>query len=397
MRRTSTASFKQNMKNVTALFLGLLALGNFAILTEAEAAVAQSINYQGQVLDAAGNPMPTGDYDFEISLFPVESGGAALWGPQRFNGQSGPGLSQKVPVVGGRFNLVLGPKDTAGKDLGAVFSSNPSVFLELKVGTGNPIAPRQQMLSAPYAFQALTSAGLKGDQILVDGRLGIGTIPTNGIPLEVNGAVLFRGTGSGGPISFGSPNTETGLTMGIVNRADIRFDDSTLKIIAMAGRLPRGPEQGIAIATSGNVGIGIGNPGYKLHVMGAIRASGTINSDSDVNAKADFAPVDSADILARVVKLPIQQWRFKAENPDVKHMGPMAQDFRAAFGLGDASTAIATVDADGVALAAIQALNQIVSEKDAEIRELRQSMAALKAQVDRLAQQQSITLETDQR
>jgi hypothetical protein len=58
-------------------------------------------------------------------------------------------------------------------------------------------------------------------------------------------------------------------------------------------------------------------------------------------------------------------------------MGPVAQDFHAAFGLGSDDKGISTVDADGVALAAIQALNRKVEEKDARIRELEQRMERL--------------------
>jgi len=352
-------------------------------------AAAQSvpglINYQGQLLDSVGVALPTGDYEVEINFFPVEAGGVAIWGPQKFNGQSGVGLGAKVSVVQGRFNVILGPEDTAGRNLTDVIADNASVFLQLKVGTGSPIAPRQQLLAAPYAFQARTASGLKGDAVLVDGNLGVGTAPTNTYRLEVLGRALLRTGGSGGSIAFGTPNTETGFTMGIVNRADVRFDDSTLKLLAMSGRLPRGVEQGIAIATSGNVGIGILAPAYKLHVNGAIRATGTINSDSDRNAKTDFTPVDTAAVLEHVINLPIQRWRFKAESSEIKHVGPMAQDFRAAFGLGDGATSIATVDADGVALAAIQGLNKIVREKDVEIQELKRSLLELKAQVNQLS------------
>ena len=105
---------------------------------------------------------------------------------------------------------------------------------------------------------------------------------------------------------------------------------------------------------------------------------------------ADFAPVDAAALLERVAKLPLLQWRFKAEDSGVKHIGPMAQDFRAAFGLGGSSTSIATVDADGVALAAIQGLNQLVREKDAELQELKRSVLELKAQLNRLSTTQGI-------
>jgi hypothetical protein len=92
--------------------------------------------------------------------------------------------------------------------------------------------------------------------------------------------------------------------------------------------------------------------------------------------------VEVAEILERVLTLPVQQWRFKTEPADVKHIGPMAQDFQAAFGLGEIPTAIATVDADGVALAAIQGLNQKLTAelklKGTEIAELKQELAEIK-------------------
>ena len=92
-------------------------------------------------------------------------------------------------------------------------------------------------------------------------------------------------------------------------------------------------------------------------MVGGAFCSGTawVNS-SDRNLKDGFQPVDGADILARVAALPISSWHYKSEGPDRPHLGPTAQDFRAAFGLGYGETSIATVDADGVALAAIQAL-----------------------------------------
>ena len=144
---------------------------------------------------------------------------------------------------------------------------------------------------------------------------------------------------------------------------------------------------GIAINTAGRVGIGTVTPSQKLHVIGNILASGTITPNSDVNAKTDFAPVDPTLILERVAKLPIQQWRFKTEIAEVKHVGPMAQDFRAAFGLGEISTAIATVDADGVALAAIQGLNRKLEEQRAENADLKERLAQLEQLVHSLARQ----------
>jgi len=105
--------------------------------------------------------------------------------------------------------------------------------------------------------------------------------------------------------------------------------------------------------------------------------SGTWDCTSDRNAKANFAAVDSGAVLEAVVALPISTWNYKAQEPSVQHIGPVAQDFYAAFKLGEGDTTISMVDADGVALAAIQGLNEIVEEKDAEIAALEVRVAAL--------------------
>ena len=77
---------------------------------------------------------------------------------------------------------------------------------------------------------------------------------------------------------------------------------------------------------------------------------------SDRDLKRGFASVNERDVLDRLTKLPISTWSYKTESTQVQHLGPMAQDFKAAFGLGESDKTILQVDADGVAFAAIQAL-----------------------------------------
>ena len=129
----------------------------------------------------------------------------------------------------------------------------------------------------------------------------------------------------------------------------------------------------LVVNQGGNVGIGMGpspGPQHKLHVIGNILASGTITGSSDRNVKRDFTPVNSSDVLDKVAALPISTWTYIADD-GVRHLGPMAQDFYSAFNVGMDDKHISMVDADGVALAAIQGLNQKVEKKDAEIRNLR--------------------------
>jgi hypothetical protein len=118
---------------------------------------------------------------------------------------------------------------------------------------------------------------------------------------------------------------------------------------------------------------------------------------SDRNIKENFADVDRQDILVRLAAIPVQTWNAKSQSPAIRHIGPMAQDFYTAFGVGEDDRHINSVDADGVALAAIQGLYKIVREKIAEIAAVKgekdTQIAALVAEKN--AQQQRIAdLET---
>jgi hypothetical protein len=77
--------------------------------------------------------------------------------------------------------------------------------------------------------------------------------------------------------------------------------------------------------------------------------------------------------------MPISTWSYKSDDRDVRHMGPMAQDFRAAFGLGDTDRAYHPIDAHGVTLAAIQALYDRVRKQDARLERLEQENERLRA------------------
>jgi hypothetical protein len=97
-----------------------------------------------------------------------------------------------------------------------------------------------------------------GDSVITEagGNIGIGVSPRAGIKLEVNGAAIVTPGGNGGLIQFGTPNFETGMTIAGSSRADVRFDGSTLKLVAGPAGGPPGSANGIAINTAGKVGIG---------------------------------------------------------------------------------------------------------------------------------------------
>jgi hypothetical protein len=106
---------------------------------------------------------------------------------------------------------------------------------------------------------------------------------------------------------------------------------------------------------------------------------------SDRNSKTNIQEIDSQDVLARVVAMPVTQWSYKSEGAGVTHMGPMSQDFFAAFKLGTDDKTIGTVDESGVALAAIQGLNQKLEkqlgEKNAQLSLQSQRIQELESRV----------------
>jgi len=103
---------------------------------------------------------------------------------------------------------------------------------------------------------------------------------------------------------------------------------------------------------------------------------------SDRTLKENFSPVDHREVLDRLAGLPIQTWNLVTQDPSVRHIGPMAQDFRAAFGFGSDERHISTLDADGVALAAIQGLYKQVQARDAEIAMLKARLSVVEQALD---------------
>lgn len=111
------------------------------------------------------------------------------------------------------------------------------------------------------------------------------------------------------------------------------------------------------------------------------------SSLSDVNSKENFRDLEGDDVLDRIARMPVSEWNYKAEGAAIRHMGPTAQDFHAAFGLGEDALRISTIDADGVALAAVRALEARTRDANERLtrenEELRARLARLEALLDK--------------
>ena len=110
--------------------------------------------------------------------------------------------------------------------------------------------------------------------------------------------------------------------------------------------------------------------------------SGVFNCTSSVTTKANFVPVRGEEVLAKVRQLPLSTWNYTSEGENVRHIGPMAEDFYAAFGLGVGNSSIGVQDLASVSLAAVQALDARTAElesKDQEVEQLRSEVAQLRS------------------
>src|SRR5207245_9986204 len=115
------------------------------------------------------------------------------------------------------------------------------------------------------------------------------------------------------------------------------------------------------------------------------------SSISDKNAKKNFRPGNGEAVLENLAAMPLQSWNYKWEaDTNPPHLGPMAQDFKAAFYPGRDDKSISTLEFDGVELAAIQGLNEklehALKDRDLEIQQLKQSVADLQKLVSQMRQ-----------
>ncbi|MCH8478764.1 MAG: tail fiber domain-containing protein, partial [Wenzhouxiangella sp.] len=114
----------------------------------------------------------------------------------------------------------------------------------------------------------------------------------------------------------------------------------------------------------------------------------------DRAAKTDFADVDERAVLRALLQVPIKTWRYKEQPEGTLHMGPLAQDFHAAFGLGQDELRLTTIDVDGVALAAIQGLALELADREQRIETLEQTLAELReATEQRIASLEDLLVE----
>ncbi|HEX8253553.1 MAG TPA: tail fiber domain-containing protein, partial [Thermoanaerobaculia bacterium] len=119
--------------------------------------------------------------------------------------------------------------------------------------------------------------------------------------------------------------------------------------------------------------------------------SGSWSSLSDRNMKENFFSVDGEDVLSRLRSVPVSLWNYKSQDASIRHIGPMAQDFHAAFGVGEDNRRISVVDIAGVTLAGVQALDvrtatmqNVIDAQQQEIESLREANRKMEERLKKL-------------
>jgi hypothetical protein len=312
----------------------------------------------------------------ELNVASGSFGGAAVGGG-RFNIASG----DHSTVPGGFSNLASAQFSFAAGQQAVATHTGAFVWADSTAGSFSSTANNQFSVRAGGGARFQTSgAGMSVDGNSVALRTGGNTFSGNQNFTGANAIITLDNT-----VDIYAKNTSGAVEGLLTGRWS---DNATYFTYGSGGLFIRNnvSTPTMFVTSGGNVGIGTLSPTNKLHVAGGITCTALVQT-SDRNAKENFAPVSPQEVLSKVAALPITTWNFK-DMKDGRHMGPMAQDFYAAFGLGGSDATITSVDPDGVALAAIQGLNEKVEgekkKAESEMQELKAANADLKQQLEEI-------------
>jgi hypothetical protein len=274
-------------------------------------------------------------------------------------------LSDFGTIAGGSENSI---ENAEGAAIGGGFSNSAAGLYSVVPGGRENIAAGEASFAAGDSAQALydnsfvweggfgDATNFAPDQFVVDAAGGMFINTSEGeASLNVGGGVKVTG----------------GLS------TDTLSISNSLQVSNGGISAPNGPLSGLSLNVAGTVTAG--GDGNFTGNLSAHNFSGS----SDRNIKDHFAPVNAVEILDKVAALPISSWNFKTEEA-TRHIGPMAQDFYGAFKVGPDDKHITTVDEGGVALAAIQGLNQQFQALKVELKRKNDENAQLQARLERL-------------
>jgi hypothetical protein len=309
---------------------------------------------------------------------------SAFVGGGRRNTASG----ESATLGGGSDNTASGPFATVGGGYSNAATSNATVG----GGSGNAASGQSATVGGGSWNRATTSSAT-----VAGGNINEATAAH----AAVGGGYDNTASGDSAVVGGGYRNTNSGFSA--VVGGGYRNTASAFYATVPGGQYCSAAHEGSFVwSGDGTPTSSFGDYTFTVRAIGGAKFLTTTNSttgpilsgsatdwaaNSDSNLKTAVTAVDTRNILAKLSRLPITAWQYK-HNPSRRYIGPMAQDFRAAFGLGSDDRTISTLDSDGVMYAAIQGLVEELRDRDKTIEELKaRSMeqgARTRAEVDEL-------------
>ena len=308
-------------------------------------------------------------------------------------GQNNTASGVQATVGGGVWDAALGSYATVGGGWGNVASN----YLSTIAGGHNNVAMgNSATICGGYANTANGSGafvgggGYDGSSYHANAASGAASVVSGG--LNNSGGGLYAVVGGGGgnsaagnyaTIPGGAYNLASGAYSFAAGRyAEAQHTGAFVWADSQAPLFSSSVNDSVSFRCQGGVTFTSASGAGNSTVSWA-PGNGSWQFSSDRNLKECFATVDTRTLLEKISQLPITEWNYIGYAQ--RHIGPMAQDWQALFPLNDSDTMLNSADVAGISVAAIQGLNQKLNEKDAEIQALKQSVAELKAMVEKLA------------
>jgi hypothetical protein len=277
--------------------------------------------------------------------------------------QNGANLST---IGGGRFNTI---------QTNAFWST---------IGGGNQNVIQTNSIRSTIGGGSDNKIQMNASHSTIGGGFG-NTIQTNAFDSTIGGGANNTNSGSYATVPGGLGNSAASLAFAAGQRAKANHQGAFVWGDSTSADVSSSANNEFTARASGGVRF-FSNAGLTAGV--SLAAGGTSWSViSDRAVKRDFQPVNEAEVLEKLARVPVQQWRYNWENESATpHIVPVAQEFKAAFYPGRDDKCITTLEFDGVALAAIQGLNRKLEERSQESGARIQKLEAENAQLkDRLA------------
>ncbi|HEV7588339.1 MAG TPA: tail fiber domain-containing protein [Longimicrobium sp.] len=286
--------------------------------------------------------------------------GSAAFGENTRASGSNSFAANLATTASGDESVALGNTATASADRSFAFNGSASAVGAVAIGSGAQATGDDALAMGPSSIAGGLASIVLGPSI-ANGSFGV--------------AIGLQNSASGNfSVAIGK-NARTANRQGAVVLGDgcAGFSSDSVYPTANNQFVARGCG-GIKLYTSQNLSSGVE----------VAAGGGAWSSISDRNRKENFLATDGEEILARLRAIPVSTWNYRTQDRAIRHLGPMAQDFAAAFGLGESELLINSVDIDGVNLAGVQALAARTDTLAAQARALAAENSALRGRVAEL-------------